>query len=469
MSAGQFDLLKVCPCRVGSCQLLFDVAELKHPLAASLLNWHHCVVSHLITIAHRLMTSARHSTRLLCVVAVLIGSLCGCQGRSLKVENPVFAAAPPRRSLVNQNADAEESRLAQQNAPEPDAESNIDLTGFSKLEDKGKLTGSSVVAKINGKPVFVDDVLGGGRQIIESDPRLDEKTQQAVIEAALRKRLPKYIEDEMVMQALEKKIPKDKREAIKESLEPQFLKFVEQVKKDNKFTTDQELEQKLAAEGSTIKSLRELFTRTQMIDGYVFSLCQIPETIDREELLQYYEEHISEYTPEEKVRYSEIVIRFAEHGGEDGAKKAMTNVVNQLLSGKDFGDVAQAMSDVLSAEKRGDLGWIKRGELSDKTLEDMLFDLPAGQMTKVIVRAERFEVYKVIDHRKPDQIPFQTVQKEIEKKLLSERRQEATAAVRSELAATSNVVTIFDNSPAPTAGRGVTPVSGSRPMSTPFQ
>lgn len=368
---------------------------------------------------------------------------------------------------MNHSADIEESRLAEQTPQEAESGTKVDPAGFSKLE-KGTLSGSSVIAEVNGKPVFVDDVLGGGRKIIENDSRLGDRERQIVIEMALRKRMPKYIEDELVMQALEKKIPKDKREIIKESLEPKFLEFIEQIKKDNKFTTDEELEQKLAAEGSTIKSLRELFMRSQMVDGYVFSLCKVPETIDREELLQYYEDHISDYTPEEKVRYAEIAIRFAEHGGEEGAKKAMTNVVNQLLSNKDFGDVAQAMSDALSAEKRGDKGWIKRGELSDKSLEEMLFDLPVGQMTKVIVRAERFEVYKVIDHRRPEQIPFQTVQKEIEKKLMSQKRIEASETVRRDFVEKGNVITIFDNSPTQTAD-GVTPVSGSRPSQTPFQ
>lgn len=387
----------------------------------------------------------------------------GCKGRSIKVENPVFAEAPPRRSLNNDAADAEESRLAQQSDESDGTRVEVNPVGHSKLE-LGVLTGSSIVAEVNGKPVFVDDVLGGGRQIIEADPRLKDHERQAVMQMALRKRLPKYIEDELVMQALEKKIPKDKREVIRESLEPKFEEFIEQIKKDNKFTTDQELEQKLSAEGSTIKSLRELFLRSQMVDGYVFSLCKVPETIDREELLGYYEDHITEYTPIEKVRYAEIVIRFAEHGGEDGAKKAMANVVNQLLSGRDFGEVAQAMSDGLSSEQRGDKGWITRGELSDKSLEDMLFELPVGEMTKVIVRAERYEVYKVIDHRKPERIPFQTVQKEIEKKLLNERRTEANDQVRKEFVAKANVITIFDNSPQ----TSVTPVSGSQPVRTPF-
>ncbi len=387
----------------------------------------------------------------------------GCKGRSIKAENPVFAEAPPRRSLSNQAADAEESRIAQQSDESTDNRTDVNPVGHSKLE-MGVLTGSSIVAEVNGKPIFVDDVLGGGRQIIEADPRLKDQERQAVIQMALRKRLPKHIEDELVMQAIEKKIPKDKREVIKESLEPKFREFIEQIKKDNKFTSDEELEQKLAAEGSTIKSLRELFIKSQMVDGYVFSLCKIPETIDREELLKYYDDHINEYTPTEKVRYAEIVVRFAEHGGEAGAKKAMANVVNQLLAGKDFGDVAQAMSDVLSAEQRGDKGWITRGELSDKSLEEMLFELPVGEMTKVIVRAERYEVYKVIDHRKPERIPFQTVQKEIEKKLLSERRAEAVEQVRKDFVAKSNVITIFDNSPP----MGVTPVSGTRPVKTPF-
>jgi parvulin-like peptidyl-prolyl isomerase len=377
-------------------------------------------------------------------MAVLMAGMCtllisGCSGRSIKVDNPVFAAAPPRRSLVNHSADAQEQKLEM---AQKGGETDVQTIGFSKLSN-GPLTGSSVVAEVNGKPIFVDDVLGGARQIIERDPNLPDEKRQMVMMSTLQKRLPKYVEDELIVQALEIKIPEDKRETIKESLEPEFQKVVASIKEKEGFATDRQLDERLASEGISIDQLRENFVRMQMIEGYVGSMTKVPGKIDREELLKYYRDHLDEFTGVEEVRFAEIVIRFRDHGGREGAEKAMTAVVTQLQSGKDFGDVAAAMSDTLTKEKRGEVGWIKRDSLSDKELENMLFDMPDGQLSSVQVQADRFEVYKVIAHRNPGTTAFQEVQSDIEDLLMKQRREEARAKVRKEIRGKGNIVTIF--------------------------
>ncbi len=352
----------------------------------------------------------------------------------------MFTAAPPRRSLVNHSADAEEQRLAQRR-PETDGVTQV---GYSRLSKEGPLSGTSVVAEVNGKPVFVDDVLGGARHIIENDERLPDEQRQAVLESELRKRLPKYVEDQLIIQALEQKIPEDKRKLIGDSLEPRFQELLEDIKTKEEFVTDQQLNDRLATENTSIDQLRDNFTRMQMVEGFVTTLCNVPETIDRDELVRYYQDHIGDYTPDEEVRYAEIVVRFRDHGGIHGAEKVMTTVVTQLDDGQDFGDVAQAMSDTLSAEKRGDVGWLKRNALTDKELEAMLFDMPVGKMSSVQTREDRFAVFKVVDHRASTTTPFQDVQKSIEEKLLAQRRSDARAKVREDIRQKGIVETIFD-------------------------
>ncbi len=319
---------------------------------------------------------------------------------------------------------------------------DVQAVGFSKFSDT-VLSGTSVVAEVNGKPIFLDDVLGGARQIIERDTSLPDDKRQMVLLSTVRKRLPKYIEDELIVQALEKKIPEDKRKTIRESLEPEFQKVVTSIKDKEGFVTDQQLNERLAMEGISITQLRDNFVRMQMVEGYVGSMCKVPETIDREVLLKHYRNHIDDYTPIEEVRFAEIVIRFADHGGQEGAEQAMAAVVTQLQNGKDFGDVAQAMSDTLTSEKRGEIGWIKRGSLSDKDLEDLLFNLPAGELSIVQTRTDRFEVYKVIAHRNPGTASFQDVQKDIEEQLVKKLRDEARKKVRKEIRSKGNIVTMF--------------------------
>jgi parvulin-like peptidyl-prolyl isomerase len=386
------------------------------------------------------MRSGRPRVSMVYATLMLIGLSVGCKGTTVKEDNPVFTSAPPRRSLVNHAADAEEQRLAQTSAPN---EGGIVPVAFHEI-GVTPLTGSSVVATVNGKPVFVDDVLGGVRRRIESDPNLTDEQRQQILMQALRARTREYAEDSLVVQALEATIPEDKRDVIRDSLEPAFQEVCEKMMKDNKLAADDELDSWLEAQGFTRREMKDTFIRRQFVVGYVQSKTQVPKQIDRAVLVRHYQEHIDEYTPDEEVRFAEIVVRFRDHGGREGAEVVMTQVVQRLQQKEDFGTVAQELSDVLSSEKRGDIGWIKRGSLADKELEAMLFEMSAGEMTSVQVHEDRFEVYKVIDHRHPKTVEFPDVQKEIEAKLLAELRDQAEKQVLDDLRAKGNIVTIFD-------------------------
>ncbi|HRA86723.1 MAG TPA: peptidylprolyl isomerase [Planctomycetaceae bacterium] len=367
-----------------------------------------------------------------------IGLIAGCTGKSVKEDNPVFTAAPPRQSLVNDSADAEEQLLTSQAKTDgvvPVAYHEMGVT---------PLSGSSIVATVNGKPVFVDDVLGGIRRKIESDPNLSDEQRQLILTESLRRKTREHAQDELVIQALEATIPEDKRKIIRDSLEPAYQEVRKKMMTENGLASDMDLDLWLEKQGFTAREMKDTFTRRQFIEGYVQSKMQVPKQIDRAVLVDHYQSHINEYTPDEEVRFAEIVVRFGDHDGREGAEKVMTDVVNRLQQKEDFGTVAKELSDVLSGEKRGDIGWIKRGSLQDKELESMLFSKDAGEMTSVQVRADRFEVYKVIDHRRPKTVEFQTVQKEIESKLLRDLRDKAREGVMKELQDKGTVITIFD-------------------------
>jgi hypothetical protein len=380
------------------------------------------------------------------ILNMVLGGLCalmfigisGCNGRSIKVDNPVFASAPPRRSLVNESADAEEARIAKNEAGR-----DIKKAGFSP-SDKKLLTGNTVVASIDSHSVFLDDVLGGYRRILEQRSEIPDEFKQQLLMKALKEKLPGHIDQEIVMKALNAKIPEDRRESIRETMEPQFQKLLEKIRTEKNLQTDQELEEILAGEGMSIALLRDMFMRTQMVNGYVSTIANAPKTIDRQELVEYYQKHLNDYTPSERVRYSEIVVRFSLHGGKEGAEKVMQNVQEELKKGREFGDVAAAFSDNLSAEKNGDLGWIERGSLADKDLETLLFELPVGKTTPVLTRGERLEMYRVVNHSTSESIPFQDVQKEIEKTLLNQKAEAARAAVLKDLKSKATITTIFD-------------------------
>lgn len=362
----------------------------------------------------------------------------GCSGRSIKEDNPVFTAAPPRRSLVNSEADMEEQRLVEQ---QQRGGKDVLQTGHSKLSS-GPLTGSSIVALVNGRPVFLDDVLGGVRTIVENDPRIPGEARQQVLMSELARRIEKYTDDELVVQAVEQKIPADKRKAIEESLEPRFQEVLEGIREKEGKTTIAELDDFLSSQGTSVDQLRENFFRMQMVEGYITSVIKVPEKIDREDLLRYYEDHLDDYTPQDQIRFAKIVVRHQDHGGPAGAEEIMGQIVTQLSQGSDFGEVAKTMSD-FKPETKGDMGWVNRESLNVE-LADVLYRTPVGEVSAVQSLDGRYEIYKVIDRNEPKSIPFADVQQEIEEKMLTELKQKAREEVREEIRRNGHVVMIVE-------------------------
>ncbi|HAD58307.1 MAG TPA: hypothetical protein DCG12_03540, partial [Planctomycetaceae bacterium] len=147
---------------------------------------------------------------------------------------------------------------------------------------------------------------------------------------------------------------------------------------------------------------------------------------------------------EERVRAQEIIIRFTNEEQKVEARTKMQDVVRGLREGTEFAELAVRYSDALSAEKRGDLGWLKRGSLADKELEAQLFELKTGQSTRIYEKPDSFEIYRVQDHEKERTDPFQEVQKQIERKLKAQYVQEMRLAKLEELKDQAIVTTIFD-------------------------
>lgn len=299
------------------------------------------------------------------------------------------------------------------------------------------------MAIVNGQSIFLDDVLGGLRQKVEQNPQLSPDQCQAIMLNELRKRLPRYTEDQLIIQAVERKIPADRREEVRKSLEPKFQEVLDSILKKEQKATVQELDEWLASEGTSVDELRENFFRIQMVEGYVTSLAKVPEKIDREELLQYYNEHLAVYTSSEQIRFSKIVVRFEKHGGQSQAEQVLAQVMTQLNQSRDFGDVAAEFSDASNCDKRGDMGWVKRGALQPE-LEELLFALATGTTSSVMTHNDRYELFHVADRKESSTVPFADVQKEIEQRLLEEKRIEARQAVRDQLRGKGNIVSMVE-------------------------
>lgn len=157
-------------------------------------------------------------------------------------------------------------------------------------------------------------------------------------------------------------------------------------------------------------------------------------TISDQEVRDYYEAHKKDFIREEKVFLSEILISTEgkDAAGIAAAQKKADQIALEATRGERFSDLARDNSDANTAKAGGVLGSYKKGELM-KEIEDAVWNLPKGGVTKPIKLATGFEILKVEDHTKAGLQSLEEARPEIENVLYGPKMQPKVREYLTEL------------------------------------
>jgi parvulin-like peptidyl-prolyl isomerase len=146
--------------------------------------------------------------------------------------------------------------------------------------------------------------------------------------------------------------------------------------------------------------------------------------VDSKEIQAYYDAHKQDFVRDEKVYLSEILVstQNKDAAGIAAAEKKAKQVSEDAGKGQRFADLARDNSDAATAKDGGALGGYKKGELT-KEIDDAVWNLPKGSVTKPMKLANGFEIFKVEDHTKAGQAPVEDVKGEIENALYGPKMQ----------------------------------------------
>ncbi len=171
---------------------------------------------------------------------------------------------------------------------------------------------------------------------------------------------------------------------------------IERVKTDNQLTQE-DLLSELKKQGTNYeaykKSIKEELERVQLINYEVKSKIILRE----EELKEYYNTHREEFTREGRVRLALIFLKQEDSADKKEARDLYQKAQEILLmikDGKNFANLAEKFSNGPGASEGGDLGVFKMTELNPEMAE-IIKDLPAGGVSKPIVRPYGIRIIKV--------------------------------------------------------------------------
>lgn len=153
---------------------------------------------------------------------------------------------------------------------------------------------------------------------------------------------------------------------------------------------DQDFNEVLKKQNLTPELFREQW-RTQMLGNKLIkSKLQGQVAVTEDEIRKYYEENYGKIEPGEEVHIAHILIP------SDQEEKAI-EVANMAKSGEDFESLAKEYSiDTISAEKGGELGYFKKGDLVEP-LENATQNAEIGEIIGPINSSSGFHIIKILD------------------------------------------------------------------------
>ncbi|MBW1708456.1 MAG: peptidylprolyl isomerase [Deltaproteobacteria bacterium] len=256
---------------------------------------------------------------------------------------------------------------------------------------EAKRPGNGKVAIVNGTAIFqaeFDNELAFFKQRFKSQGKPLSDAQIPLIKKDI---LENLITRELLYQAGQKA----GAAADKSKVNEQF----ENLKK--RFPSEAEFKKALSGRKLSEADLKTQIEKGMVIQSFIEKQFAQKTTITEKEIKAYYDEHLDSFKQPEQVRASHILIKVdsqADKALKTKARKKIEKIKQRLSKGEDFAALAKEFSDCPSADKGGDLGYFKRGQMV-KPFEEAAFLLKPDKISDIVETGFGYHLIKVTDKK----------------------------------------------------------------------
>jgi parvulin-like peptidyl-prolyl isomerase len=221
------------------------------------------------------------------------------------------------------------------------------------------------------------------------------------------------------------------------SAETDLEKTLEDLRVEQKFATREELDKAIIKHYGDLEEfkndIRTKILTQQVIEHEVYGRM----IVTNEEMRKYYDEHLQDFDRPAGIRISEVTVLVDRRLPDQVAvqRKKIEDALAAVKKGDAFDEVAEKYSEVVTAERGGDMGFVS-GDLKETLNEDIakaLDGLDKGQVTNIVEFNDAFTFFKVTDKHNGGILSFELAQREIQYKLLSTSAPDKVRAFLTEL------------------------------------
>lgn len=278
-------------------------------------------------------------------------------------------------------------------------------------------TTDSVIARVNGVPLFMGDLEA---KVVKNIPRfsghrfLSEERMKVVWSTALLE----MVEDEIIFQ---------EGNRLEVSVLPKEISR-EVVTIKNRFPSVHAYKEKRNQQGLTEKKVQEGVERFLIIQKTILQEVEAHISFEEGELERYYKEHREQFILPEQVRLRAILVGIKPSADAlewiEGYKQALV-LLERLNGGEDFSSLAREFSDDLKTrESGGDMGFVHKGQMKVQALEDEASQLEIGKVGGPIRTLFGYFIIRLEDRKPERQLSYLEINRDL---LQSELRASAIA------------------------------------------
>ncbi len=319
-----------------------------------------------------------------------------------------------------------------------------------------------IVARVNSQIITRSEFLRSKDQL------KDDVKQQ---DAANADKLFSEREKDILRDLIDQQLLLEKGKDLGITGDTDLIKRLDQMRKDMKLETMEELEKAATAQGISYEDFKQNMRNQIVTQKVIGEEVGSHLNITTDEQQKFYEAHKNEMEQPESIRLSEILISPekpaekpvsdkpangttdpAAAGGDNASAQDAANaakqaadaaaltaaearandLLKQIRGGATFEDVAKKNSSGPSAAQGGDLGVFKRGTLA-KEIEDKTFAMKSGEVTDVIRTKQGYLILKITDHQMAGIPALKDVGPKIQDALYYEKLQPALRAYLTKL------------------------------------
>jgi parvulin-like peptidyl-prolyl isomerase len=330
------------------------------------------------------------------------------------------------------------------------------LTGAAGLPEVGGQITASIIARVNGQPILVEEVMSAAAGRISEARRTVPEAQWASAQAEiLANELQQMIDRELLIQDAGTRVRGKGMEMLKEAANKEFDKTLRKRKEQLGMKSDQELRAEMAKQGLNLDEERRQYERGFVAMEYVRNLVRTKiDAIDRQQMLEYFRQHAKEFDRPERVVWQWLFVDFDNFSKPDpgtqgkfivdkAAARQYAETVRDQLQRATTKEAFEALVDkyahTRSKTNRGQGEGQVRGEIRPAEVESVLFTLQPNQIGPIVESAQGYHVIRLVERTPGGKVSFEEACPDIKRRLQSKIGMEEYNRTLKELRAKATI------------------------------